>query len=217
MRRLTSLPVAVLVLAACGGGSSIEIGGGGTSTPGQVYACGAERFTEQELADAPPATELGEEGRAALAGAEVGDLDPADGWVVLTESDAEVGLIRPLDEPEPNGPGALRTHEFVHLQRISGATNVPDGTWMLDAAGTCTPRAELDGLDAADLTLTAEPSATSTALELGVYERACASGQPATGRVEVVSQTLTDDELRLVVGVRPQGEHTRVRATQPPR
>ena len=99
----------------------------------------------------------------------------------------------------------MHTHELVRVERSRGASDVPDGTWVLDQAGTCTPRLDLGQLAQADLALATRPDAGATEIELEVYERACASGEAADGRVEVVEQELTEHELRLVVGVRPRG------------
>ena len=110
---------------------------------------------------------------------------------------------------EPSGPGDVRSHEFLRVHTISGATNVPDGAWVLDAQGSCTPRQDLGWLGPADLALAEHPSPEARQIELEVYERACASGQAADDRVEIVEQETSDEQLMLVVGVRPlDGDHT---------
>jgi hypothetical protein len=65
------------------------------------------------------------------------------------------------------------------------------GWWLLAALGP------------ADLTLAEVPSPEAEQIGLDVDERACASGQPADGRVEIFKQATPDEQLMLVVGVRP--------------
>lgn len=196
MVRLVVTLVAVVALAACT--DRFGAGNGG-------YECGGLTFTADQLDEAPPAAQLRPDTRAAFDGQghEIPEIDLADGWRILEQSSDTVGLLRPLEDPQEIGPGDVRTHEHVRAHRSRGATNVPDGDWVLDSAGVCTPRLDLGGLGHADLTLAAAPDPAATELELDIYERACASGEPADGRVEVVEQAVTDEEVRLVVGVQP--------------
>lgn len=198
MVRIAFAVVATVVLVACS--QILGVGSGD-------YECGGLSLTAEELETAPPANELPAEARAAFNGQghAIEEIDLTEDWRIIEHSDDAVGLIRQLDEPQPNGPGDLRTHELVRVQRSRGATNVPDGAWVLDQAGTCTPRLDIGGLAQTDLALASQPDADATEIELEVYERACASGEAADGRVEVVKKELTDDALRLVVGVRPRG------------
>lgn len=201
MERMTWCAVVLLAAVACGGSRSPSA----TDSPGQAetYRCGSIELTQQELEEAPAATDLDEDARAALDGIEVPSIDPEDDWLVLWATDTELALIRQLEQPQDNGPGDVRTHEFVHVQTSQGATNLPEGAWILDAAGTCTPRLELDGLGDADLAMPATPEADATQVEVNVYEHACASGQPADDRIEIVQQRMTDEQLQLVIGVQP--------------
>lgn len=203
MRRTGSL-LGVVLLAGCGG-SLANIGPFGEPE----YGCGSLTFSADQLAAAPPADDLGADGRAALEGHAMDPIDPGDGWRVLAETSSELELIRELDQPQPNGPGDVRTHESLRVHTVTGVTNVPDGGWVLDAQGTCTPRQDLGSLVPADLALTEHPDPAADQLELQVYERACASGQSADGRVEIVEQELSDEQLSLVIGVQPQdGDQT---------
>ncbi|MEU4331016.1 hypothetical protein [Nonomuraea dietziae] len=65
----------------------------------------------------------------------------------------------------------------------------------------------MDALGVADLTLDpARPLArTQGTVHLLVTERACASGRAAEGRVRVFSREETPQEVRLIIGVEPQG------------
>jgi hypothetical protein len=59
-------------------------------------------------------------------------------------------------------------------------------------------------LGPADLTLPSQPPAGATSIDLLVHERACASGQSAEGRVEIIDVQETEDQVRLRIGVRPR-------------
>jgi hypothetical protein len=219
VRRHHRLAMAVLavaaVIAGCGGtdapplvgaGSGDEPGGDtepqtGATTGGSVH-CGGSAYDPAALADAPPASSLPEGPAGAVD--DLGDpaFDPADDWRVMLVGDDRAELLRELDEPLDLGEGDVRTHQLIVVERITGATNVPDGTWLLTASGACTQRVELGGgLGEADLTFASMPSPDARTLEVLVHERACASGQTAEGRVEVVRLDETADEVRLVIGV----------------
>lgn len=196
--------LAGVVLAGCGG-SSASVGPLGEPE----YACGSLTFSAEELAAALPADDLGADGQAALEGHAMEPIDPGEGWRLLAETGSELELIRELDKPEQGGPGDVRSHEFLRVHTVTGVTNVPDGGWVLDAQGLCTPRLDLGSLGPADLALAEPASPDAQQIALEVYERACAGGRPADGRVEIVEQELSDEQLRLVVGVQHQdGDHT---------
>ena len=101
---------------------------------------------------------------------------------MVHQSNHRVDLIRELDEPCDNEGGDVRSHELRTLERITGASNVPDGTWMLMQAGPCAERRVTDDdLGDADLAVAHSPSPGDTSVELLVYARACASCQRLTG------------------------------------
>jgi hypothetical protein len=214
--------VAVLAIAAviagCGGTDAPPLGGegsgndgtrggdgdpqAGASTGGLVH-CGASTYDPAAFADAPPASSLPEGPASAVD--DLGDpaFNPADDWRVVLVTDDRAELLRELDESLDLGEGDVRTHQLIVVERITGATNVPDGTWLLTASGPCTQRVELGGgLGEADLTFASMPSPDAHTLEVLVHERACASGQTAEGRVELVTLDETTDEVGLVIGVR---------------
>lgn len=227
-RALVVLAVAAVV-AGCGGTDAPPDGAGGndgtdaaTDEPGDGSGdaptatrvrCGDSVYDPATLADAPPLSELPEgpadavddAGDPVFDDADTGDADEA-GWRIVRATDDRVELLRELEEPQDLGDGDVRTHELRVLERMTGVTNVPDGTWMLMASGPCTPRVELGSdLGEADLTLAADPSPGARTLELLVHERACASGQPADGRIEVIALEETPEQVRLLLGVRPLG------------
>ncbi len=175
-----------------------------TASDGLAYECGTLALSPQDLDSAPPATELGDDGRAALDGTEVPPIDLDDGWRIIGEGPNELALVRELATPEQLGPGDVRTHEYLFVQYLQEVEDGP--AWHLGSVGSCALRRELlDGLQTADLALDPDhpldPAATT--IHLLAIERDCASGQAATGRVEVVTHDLTDDQLQLHVGIRP--------------
>ena len=210
MLRLTAVQAATktgaiagaLLLLGCGQGA------GGSGAPGgsegaTMVDCGGSVYDADALADAPPASSLAEGPAGAVD--DLGDpaFDPTLDWYVVHQDDDRADLVRELEEPVDNGGGDIRTHESRRLQRITGASNVPDGTWMLASAGPCAQRVVGgDGLGAADVTLARTPAPETSTLDLLVRERACASGKDADGRA-VVDLEETAEQVRLRVGVRP--------------
>jgi hypothetical protein len=207
------LAIAAVVMTGCGGTDapppdSSGAGNGAGDDPqagapaDPVVRCGGSTYDPTAFADAPTVSSLAEGPAGAVD--DVGDpaFDPSEDWRVMLETDDRAELLRELEEPYDLGDGDVRTHELRIVERITGATNVPDGTWMLTAAGPCTQRTDLGGdLGDADLTLAGVPSPDTRTLEVLVHERACASGQTADGRVELVALEETPDEVRLRIGV----------------
>jgi hypothetical protein len=220
---VTVLAIATVVMSGCGGTDAPPLGGpepgddgsaddGGVATAGDsdppasaldaTVRCGSGTYDPATLGDAPSVSSLPEGPAGAVD--DVGDaaFDPAADWRVLLVTEDRAELLRELDEPSDLGEGDVRTHELRVVERITGATNVADGTWLLTESGPCTPRVELVGLGLADLTLAATPSPETRTVELLVHERECASGQTAEGRVELAGLEETAEEVRLLIGVR---------------
>jgi hypothetical protein len=81
---------------------------------------------------------------------------------------------------------------------------VPDGTWLLTSDSPCTQRLVTDDdLGEADLTLADTPAPGDTSVDLLVHERACASGQSADGRIQLVELNEATEQVQLRIGVRP--------------
>lgn len=201
-----------LVLAGCGNGEVQTVDAGNDAEevppaePAVEVACGTSVFDFEDLADAPPAASLPDGPAGATDDAGAPAFDPSQGWKVVHYSKQRVDLLRELEEPLDGGGGDVRTHEARVLEQITGATNVADGTWLLTSAGPCVPRRIDDSnLGHADLTLAEEPSPGATSIQLLVRERACASGAPATGRIELLEVRETPDEVSVHVGVHPRG------------
>lgn len=212
MRHRTAIVVtaAALLLAACGGTDEIPADlagqgdGGATGGDAATVTCGGTEYAPATSDDAPPVTSLPAGPAHAADDAGQPAFDPSQDWRVVHESEDRVDLVRELDEPTDLGGGDIRTHESRTLERVTGATNMPDGTWLLTSAGPCAQQVDADGaVGPAGLLLATEPSPDQTTIDLLVIERACASGQSAEGRVELVELEETDDQVRLHIGVRP--------------
>lgn len=200
-----------LVLASCGSAEpeTVELSsdpeGGSSAEVAPEVECGASVFDFNDFADAPLASSLPDGPAGATDDAGAPAFDQSQAWKVVHQSEQRVDLLRELEEPLDTGGGDIRTHEARALEQITGANNVPDGTWLLTSAGPCVPRLIADNdLGYADLTLAEKPSPASTSVELLVRERACASGVPATGRIELVELRETPKEVSVRIGVRPR-------------
>lgn len=202
----TATGLTVLLLAGCGQeGSSLLAGGASGESGGATVDCGGSVYDATVVDDAPPASSLPDGPAGAVNDLGEPAFDPALGWAVVHQGEDRVDLVRVLEEPVDNGGGDVRTHESISLERITGASNVADGTWLLTSAGPCVQRLlEDDGLEAADVTLASEPRPEARVLEVLVRERECASGQDAEGRIEVDLEE-TAEQVVLRIGVRPPG------------
>lgn len=198
---------AALLLTGCGD-TSVTVGSdGGTPAPSadaSAVSCGGSVYDPAALADAPPASSLPDGPADAVDDAGAPAFDPSQDWKVVHQSDDRVDLVRELDSPLDERGGDVRTHESRTLELITDSPNIPDGTWLLTSAGPCAQRLVTDDdLGEADLTLADTPSPDDTSVDLLIHERACASGQSAEGRVQLVELTETTDEVRLWIGVLP--------------
>lgn len=207
------LPAAVtaaLLSAGCGGGTERVVVGGDGRNPSETAAgatvvCGDAEYDPAVLADAPTTSSLPDGLAEAADDAGEPAFDPSQEWRVVHQSDDRVELIRELEGPMDHGQGDVRTHEVRVIERIFGATNVPEGSWLLTLAGPCTQRLSTHSdVGEADLTLAREHSPDEAVVEVLVYERACASGRSAEGRVELIELVETDEQVRLRIGVRPR-------------
>ena len=193
----------VLALGACGGDGAVGGRADGRGTSGDVeLVCGDASF-EGDLAAMPRLATLPDEVLAAVDDAGEAAVDASPDWRVAAADDDEVVLIREFD---PDEPAAARgdTHGTMRLAPITGAPNIPDGTWFVWGSSSCSPRlAEGAGEGQAELRLADVPSAGDTELTLLVREGRCASGRSAEGRIDLDELTLTEDEVRVRVSVRP--------------
>ncbi|GGI45611.1 hypothetical protein BCL57_001652 [Agromyces flavus] len=215
--RLVVVTSAVVVLAGCasaGGDPAPAPGATGTAAtntaphaldPDTILTCQGVEVTAGALTDQLPASELPSELAALLEGSPVVSIDDLDDWFLAVSSDDHVVIMRELDQPLDLGAGDVRDFDLLSVSATPGAMPIDD-TWGVDVSTSCTPRITLDGLGEVTLTLDpdAPPRADDRELSLLASESSCNSGQPATGRVEVVEIVETDTTVELVVGVAPQ-------------
>ncbi|MBU4517720.1 MAG: hypothetical protein KJ776_15970 [Proteobacteria bacterium] len=191
------------MLAAALAGCATGTGSGGASGS---YDCLGTPIPADAVTDPRPATELDEDGRAALRGLEVPTIDPVE-WTIASAGPEQVVLLRKLAEPEDLGAGDVRTHERMVIS-IVDAPNIPNSpAWMLSAHGTCALATDTPGAGTATVTLdpAQPPDPASTDVPLLVTERACNSGLDAEGRIEVASLRETDAVVEVIITVRPRG------------
>ena len=198
----------LLLVSACGEPAGAPISDIGPAPQAGADAgtvdCGGSRYDPDGFADAAPLSSLPDGPAGAVD--DLGDpaFDPTDDWRIVYRSEGRVDLVRELETPLDHGEGDVRTHESRTVEQITGATNVPDGTWMLTSAGPCTQRRVVDDdLGVADLTFARTPSPQDTSLDLLIHELARVSGRSAEGRIELVELDETDEEVRLQIRVRP--------------
>ncbi len=195
--------VVALLLAGCAG---LDAPGSAGSPDDTEYLCWDVPVTRSVLDDGATADTLGDEGRAALGGAEVPPIDPS-AWTIVTESAEYVALIRELGEPEDLGAGDVRTHELLTVEWVDAVNLDPSPAWVLGQYGTCALRTGAVGVDeigGAGLTFDPmnPPDSAADEIHLLVTERACASGELATGRIVLTDVVEGDDVIDLVIGVR---------------
>jgi hypothetical protein len=188
----------------------MDVPGSGDPPDDTEYLCWDVPVPLSVLDDGATADTLGEDGRAALEGAEVPPIDPAE-WTIVTESPELVALIRELDEPEDLGAGDVRTHELLTVAWVDAANLDPSPAWVLGRYGTCALRTDSadhvpdgEALGEAGLTLDPAnpPDPAAREVHLLVTEQACASGEAATGRVVLADLVEADDVVDLVIGVK---------------
>lgn len=206
MHRVATIASLALVLAlgACGGTGGPWGGSDGTAASGDgELVCGDASFGEGELASMPSLDTLPGEVLAAVDDTGESAVDRTLDWRVAAADDDEVVLIRQF---APEEPAAARgdTHGTMRLAPITGAPNIPDGTWFVWSGSSCSPRlADGAGDGQAELRLADTPSADDRELTLLVMERRCASGRSADGRIDLDELSLTEDQVRVRVSVRP--------------
>jgi hypothetical protein len=214
--RLVFIVVGLLIVA-CGDSATPSTVARLSGDTSRLVDCAGSRYDPDAFAGAPDPSTLPPGPAGAVD--DVGDpaFDASLNWKVVHQSDKRVDLLREVKQARGGRAGEGETHQRVTLERVFGATNIPDGTWMLAASGVCTPRLIADdGLDDADLALARTPSPRDMAVELLVTERECASGQTAEGRVEVRDLQVTDKQVRVWIGVRPPGGSGQTCPSNPP-
>jgi hypothetical protein len=196
----------VLVLAGCAGQGVSQSGSAATPEEGlpldpaaQVeYICGAHPFTKDLLSQPANAEQASNPWTAAfrafLATPSM-DIDwlPERGWWLVGVDATTASFIAQVEGDPP----------FV------GVSVANDGTgWRVDSWGQCRPSAVLPGLGPARWTFDPNvpaPSAGDRRFVALVTEMACASGQPADGRILPPVVLYGRDDILVIFGVRPLG------------
>jgi hypothetical protein len=188
-----ALVAIALVTAACG--PSVPPASPSPVQPAAIYGCGdpADRFTLAALTG-PAGAETGtDEAAAALrlelqgAGPDLGL--PPGGWRRVVDDASSVVFVAV-------GDGDPRWH-------IVAFSRTPDGV-TLDRMGACDLRIVLDDpeVEAADWWPAGPIDAAATSIPILVLERACASGQDASGRIQPPVVTSTPEAVVVVIAVR---------------
>lgn len=205
---------AVALVMLAGGCAQADAAGGSAGGPpvsdaageSVEYLCQGTPVPASVLTDGATADQLGEEAAAALDGASVPDIEPEQ-WLVLTETDTKVYLVRELPEPRDND-GEQRTHEVMGIEWVDETEDGGEG-WQLWRHGDCALRYDLGDLGDAIVALDPDnpPDPDSSQVHLLVTEIDCASGKPADGRVTLERLVEHEDRVELVVGVEaPTGD-----------
>lgn len=212
-----TLPAALaLLIAGCGSDGDEPAGAApgptasvGTATSavgagGDTLRCATTEFSLRRLSERQPATELGTTGAQALADPDVTDLGDLTRWFVVEDSPKKVVIVRHLAKAKKRPVAPSRTHEVVTVESLDARSSQG---WSMTARSTCLPRRTFDGIEPADLELDpAKPARPGDrVVHLLVTENGCAGGQPATGRIRVVTLEPAADAVRLVLGVVPRG------------
>lgn len=202
------LGATLVVIAGCGGdGSSDAVSAPAPSAAAPVSSdvvfCFNQKVPLERLQNPTPATEFSANGKEALTGESVPDLGDLREWSIVDDQPKYVSLIRELSKPRDEGQGFVRTHRMIAISKLD-APNVQG--WMMTAAQECELRRSVEGLNPATVTLDPDalPQPADREVRLLVTERECASGNPATGRVQAPLVEPASDAVRVVIGVSPQ-------------
>ena len=206
--------LAVTVFAGCAGAgpSPEEAGQAGASSASEpagdsdaTLLCQGTAVSVRALRDAKPATDLDPDVVAVLEGPLMPIEAPLSDWVIETETAGYVVIMRPIEPPLDLGGGELVDHDLVAISAGAEHAIPLTAPWGLDRATSCALRIDLGGLVEARVALdpAAIPEAGDERISLLVTESACNSGDPATGRVELVELVETETTVEIVIGVRP--------------
>ncbi|MCD2441538.1 hypothetical protein LQ757_04520 [Agromyces sp. SYSU K20354] len=207
---VTPAVVAAAVLAGCATAAPSPGAAPSPSAPSSSDAdatllCGDSPVSVDALEQARPATELPPDVVAVLEGPSVPIEGPLSAWLIETESAEHVAIMRKVDPPQDLGGGDIRDYQLVAISTGTEHAMPLTPPWGLEAAGDCALTISLGDLIQADVVLDpdARPEPDDDAVALLVTERACNSGEPATGRVELVELVETETTVEVVIGVRP--------------
>ncbi|WP_019876245.1 hypothetical protein [Sporichthya polymorpha] len=212
----TEIVLTLLGLAAatgCGAESSSQVAAGGVSSPttepslraDTVLRCGNDEVPLDRLTNPRPATSAESAPKRVLYKFKPGDIgDLGDYWIVDDEPE-RVSIIREHVRGEGQ-PSTEVTYDFASWEYVADAPGATTDWMYFGGATSCVLKRAFEGLN--DATITLDPSALpqpgDRVVRLLVDERACASGQQATGRVRVPVLELSADKVRVAIGVATQ-------------
>lgn len=209
-RALLVLVAAAMVgLAGCASadpGSATRNDSGADAQPS--YLCGGTPVSAEALAARTPVEELAGPAAEALADAAFDDgtplvLEDPSAWFVVSTSDREVTLLRPV-EPDDAPDAPATDHEQVTVSWVE-ATNVTG--WLVTSLGPCALTFDLGDLGVPLIALDPDRplDPASREVHLLVTEQACNSGQDADGRIVIVRLDERDERVEIALGVRQEG------------
>ena len=206
---------AVLVTLALSGcaGSAADTAPSAVPPPfvaGDDFLCGGLPISSDALEARLPISDIDEHGRSALSEATWDDGSPldlpaADGWYVVASTEELVGVMRDVDVvADLVSPGIDPDREVQTVAWVDDASNLAPG-WYGASSGPCALTADLGDLTVPGIEFQLPPDPDSDELRLLVTEESCNSGMDAEDRIEVLSLEETDSEVRLILGVQPEG------------
>jgi len=210
LRRWSPLGLVAAValgLAGCTSAPAMEFSDSAT------YQCLGHTIDADVLAAATPVADLTGDAATMLAEAKWDDeqpltLEDEGAWYLAAQTDDSLVIMRTLPADEVGLHGAPNSdREILQVSRVTGATNLADG-WYVMANGHCALTVDLGNLSVPEVALDPAnpPEPAATELHLLVTESACNSGQPADGRVRLVSLIETADSVTVTIGVQPRFE-----------
>ncbi len=198
--------LSIVPLAGCAGAPVVAPSG----EPQESYLCGGAPVSAAALSARTPVAELTGTGREALSGAKFDDGSPLDlgdstGWFVVEESGQSLTILRDAEVVTSTVSPAIPTdHEMVTVSWIEAA-NIEPG-WLVSSMGPCALTTDLGDLTVPLITLDPEHpiDPASRELHLLVTEQSCNSGADADGRIEIVKVDEGNDQIHVILGVRPR-------------
>lgn len=124
---------------------------------------------------------------------EINDL-PDDGWIEVARSGSQVLYLAPV-------PASEGSWHFVTV-------DVDGGAWDVGGWGGCTLQPDVGpmlGIASFRVAPGAEPGPDVTEIDVLVTERACNSGEDASGRIVAPAVTLGEERVVVTFAVRPRG------------
>ena len=188
-------------------------------TPAGDYACFSHRIPLEKLESGRPATELSPSGREALDGGEVPAVSDLGTWTIIDDTPKRVVITRPLPAAEDEGAGFLRTHELIAIERFGEPDANGRPGWFLRSSTRCELRRQAPGMNTATTILdpaAPPPGPDTTRIPVLVTEVDCASGEPATGRVRLITVEEDEHQVGIFLAVKAKRSDVETCPSNPP-